>query len=131
MSYREKPVSYAILHALELPPRGGNTYFANQYLACETLPAETKRRLEGGLLIHDENYNSAGQLRKGFSEVTDPRAAPGARHPLFRTHPVTGKKALCLGRRRNAYIIGLPLEESERLPTARREASPSLQHSTR
>jgi taurine dioxygenase len=116
MSYRDTPVSYAALHALELPVSGGgNTYFANQYLAYDTLAPEIKARLAGRLLIHDETYNSAGQQRKGFREITDARDAPGARHPLFRTHPVTGKKALYLGRRRNGYILGLPLEESERL----------------
>ena len=115
MSYRDTPVSYAILHALEVPPAGGNTYFANQYLAYDTLPDATKRALEGKQIIHDETYNSGGQLRKGFREVTDPREAPGARHPVFRTHPVTGRKALYLGRRHNAYILGLPLAESERL----------------
>ena len=115
MSYRARPTSIAILHALEIPPSGGNTYFANQYLAYDTLPADVKQNLEGRLLIHDETYNSAGQLRKGFREVTDPRAAPGARHPIFRTHPATGRPALYLGRRRNGYIVGLPLEESEAL----------------
>lgn len=115
MSYRPQPVSYAILHSLEIPPAGGNTYFANQYLAYDTLSEELKRRLEGRLLVHDETYNSAGQLRKGFKEITDPREAPGAHHPLFRTHPISGRRALYLGRRRNGYIVGLPLEESERL----------------
>lgn len=115
MSYRDTPVSYAILHALEIPPEGGNTYFANQYLAYDTLPVDLKKKLEGKILVHDETYNSAGQLRKGFKEVTDPREAPGARHPVFRTHPETGRKALYLGRRRNGCILGLPLEESERL----------------
>jgi taurine dioxygenase len=115
MSYRARPCSYALLHALEVPPRGGNTHFANQYLAYEALDAEIKTRLEGKMLIHDETYNSEGQLRKGFSEVTDPREAPGAQHRIFRTHPFSGRKALYLGRRRNAYIIGLPLEESEHL----------------
>lgn len=115
MSYRPQPVSYAILHSLEIPPVGGNTYFANQYLAYDTLSEELKRKLEGKLLVHDETYNSAGQLRKGFKEITDPREAPGARHPLFRTHPISGRRALYLGRRRNGYIVGLPLEESERL----------------
>lgn len=115
MSYRPQPVSYAILHSLEIPPVGGNTYFANQYLAYDTLSDELKRKLEGRLLVHDETYNSAGQLRKGFKEITDPREAPGAHHPLFRTHPISGRRALYLGRRRNGYIVGLPLEESERL----------------
>jgi taurine dioxygenase len=115
MSYREVPISYAILNAVELPPSGGNTYFSNQYRAYEELSDELKIRLEGRMLIHDETYNSAGQMRKGFKEVTDPRQAPGARHPVFRTHPVTGRKALYLGRRLNGYIVGLPLEESEQL----------------
>ena len=115
MSYRDTPISYAILNAVELPPSGGNTYFANQYLAYDTLPKSLKQKLEGKILNHDETYNSAGQMRKGFKEVTDVREAPGARHPIFRTHPRTGKKALYLGRRFNAYIIGLPVEESERL----------------
>ena len=115
MSYRDTPVSYAILHALEIPPAGGNTYFANQHLAYDTLPGDLKRALDGKFIIHDETYNSGGQLRKGFREITDPREAPGARHPVFRVHPVTGKKALYLGRRRNACIIGLALDESEQL----------------
>ena len=115
MSYRETPISFAVLNAVELPPAGGNTYFANQYLAFDTLPEALKKKLDGRMIIHDETYNSAGQLRKGFKEVVDPRQAPGAHHPVFRTHPVTGRKALYLGRRLNAYIIGLPLEESERL----------------
>lgn len=115
MSYRPRPCTIAILHALEVPPAGGNTYFANQYLAYDALSDELKQKLGGLEVIHDETYNSAGQMRKGFKEVTDPREAPGARHKIFRTHPQTGRKALYLGRRRNAYIIGLPLEESERL----------------
>ena len=115
MSYRPRPCTIAILHALEVPPAGGNTYFANQYLAYDRLSDELKKKLEGLEVIHDETYNSAGQMRKGFKEVTDPRQAPGARHKIFRNHPHTGRKALYLGRRRNACIIGLPLDESERL----------------
>ena len=115
MSYRPRPCTIAILHALEVPPAGGNTYFANQYLAYDSLSDELNKKLEGLEVIHDESYNSAGQMRKGFKEVTDPRQAPGARHKIFRNHPHTGRKALYLGRRRNACIIGLPLDESERL----------------
>jgi taurine dioxygenase len=113
MSYREVPVSTAILYSLEIPPTGGDTYFANQYLAYETLPEQLKKRIDGRVLVHDETYNSAGQMRKGFTEVLDPRQAPGARHPIVRTHPITNKQALFLGRRRNGYIVGLSLEESE------------------
>ncbi len=115
MTYVETPPMAAILHALELPPSGGDTYWANMYLACESLPAALRRRIEGRKAIHDATYNSAGLTRKGYKDVTDPREAPGARHPLVRTHAETGRLCLFLGRRRNSYILGMPLEESEAL----------------
>ena len=85
------------------------------YLAYETLPEDLRRRIEGRFCRHDASRNGAGELRRGFGEVTDPRQAPGADHPIVRTHPVTGRRALFLGRRRNAYIQGLELEDSEEL----------------
>jgi taurine dioxygenase len=115
MTYVEKPPMASILHALEIPPAGGDTYWANMVLACETLPAELKRRIAGREAVHDATYNSAGIMRKGYKDVTDPRAAPGARHPLVRRHPETGRECLFLGRRRNSYVIGLDLNESETL----------------
>jgi taurine dioxygenase len=54
-------------------------------------------------------------MRKGYQDVSDPRSAPGARHPLVRRHPETGRECLFLGRRRNSYIVGLALDDSERL----------------
>jgi taurine dioxygenase len=104
-----------MLHALEvpLPEAGGNTYFANMLLAYETLPAELKRAAEGKIAVHDASTNSAGMLRKGYKPVTDVRETVGAHHPLVRTDPVSGRKALFLSRRPNAYVIGLPLAESE------------------
>lgn len=115
MTYVERPPMAAILHALELPPTGGDTYWANMYLAYETLPAEMRTRIAGRRAVHDATYNSAGQMRKGYSDVADPRRAPGARHPLVSTHPETARQCLFLGRRRNSYIEGLELEESEAL----------------
>ena len=115
MTYVERPPMAAILHALELPATGGDTYWANMYLAYETLPAEMKTRIAGRRAVHDATYNSAGQMRKGYSDVTDPRRAPGARHPLVSTHPETKRQCLFLGRRRNSYIEGLELAESEEL----------------
>ena len=115
LSYRMRPCSIALLHALEVPPAGGEIAFANQYLAYERLPADLKARIEGRMLLHDESRLNDGSLRKGHVEVTDPREATGAQHRIVRTHPDTRRKALYLGRRRNAYIIGLPLEESEAL----------------
>ena len=103
------------LFALEVPPAGGDTGFANMYLAFDTLPEDLRRQVEGRLCRHDSSRNSAGELSRGHSEVTDPRAAPGANHPIIRTHPLTSRKALFLGRRRNAYIQGLDLAASEAL----------------
>ena len=115
MSYNPEPPSASALYALEVPPAGGDTGFASMYLAYDTLPEALRRQVEGRFCRHDATYNSAGELRRGFSEVADPRHAPGADHPIIRTHPVTGRKAIFLGRRRNAYIQGLDLEASERL----------------
>ena len=115
MTYVERPPMAAILYAIEIPPAGGDTYWANMYLAYDTLPAGLKQRIEGREAVHDATYNSAGVMRKGYKDVIDPRDAPGARHPLVRTHPETGRKSLFLGRRRNSYVVGLELEESDRL----------------
>jgi taurine dioxygenase len=115
MSYNPEPPCASALYALEVPPSGGDTGFANMYRAYETMPDELRQQVEGRLCRHDSTYNSAGELRRGSSEVTDPREAPGADHPIIRTHPVTGRRALFLGRRRNAYILGLELQDSERL----------------
>ena len=115
MTYVDRPPMAAMLHALEVPPEGGDTYWANMYLAYETLPAKLKAAIDGRVAVHDATYNSAGLLRKGYKEISDPREAPGARHPLVRVHAETGRKCLYLGRRRNSHIVGLPLAESEAL----------------
>ena len=115
MSYLPDPPKASILFALEIPPSGGNTYFSSMYLAYESLPDELKRRVEGFSLKHDGTYNSGGYVRQGLTAVDDPVASPGALHPLVCTHPETKRRLLYLGRRRNAYIQGLPLSESESL----------------
>ena len=115
MSFNPEPPMGSALYALEVPPAGGDTGFANMYLAFDTLPEDLRRQVEGRLCRHDSSRNSAGELRRGQPEVSDPRAAPGADHPIIRTHPATGRKALFLGRRRNAYIHGLDLADSEAL----------------
>jgi taurine dioxygenase len=115
MTYNPRPPKGSCLYAVEIPPTGGGTHFANMYLAYETLPPELKRRADTLKCVHDASRNSAGELRQGFEDVTDPRKTVGAVHPVVRTHPVTGRKCLLLGRRRNAYLVGLPLDESEAL----------------
>lgn len=115
MSYNDEPPIASLLHAHEVPPAGGDTSFCNMYRAFETLPPALAARIAGLTCRHDSSRNSVGELRRGFAEVEDPRDAPGAVHPLVRTHPVTRRKALFLGRRRNASITGLALAESEAL----------------
>ena len=117
MTYVDVPPKAALLHALEVPPpeAGGNTYFANMFAAYEALPPELKRAAKGKIAVHDASRNSAGMLRKGYSEVTDIRQTVGAHHPLVRTDPKTGRRALFLGRRPNAYVLGLTVPESEDL----------------
>ena len=115
MTYVESPPRGAVLHALELPQTGGNTYFANMHLAYATLDESLKTRIGSLVAIHDASRNSAGMLRKGYAEIADVRDTPGARHPLVHTHPQSGKKCLFLGRRPNSYIVGLDVDESEAL----------------
>ena len=115
MSYVQEPPSASALYALEVPPEGGDTGFCNMYRAYETLPDGLRREIAGHLCRHDASRKSAGELRRGFVDASDPSQTIGAEHPLVRTHPVTGRKALFLGRRRNAYVPGLPLDASESL----------------
>ena len=117
MTYVDVPPKAAILHALEVPPpeAGDNTYFANMIAAYESLPADLKKAVDGRVAVHDASRNSAGMLRKGYKEVTDVRETVGAHHPMVRTDPKTGRKALFLGRRPNAYVPGLSVTESEAL----------------
>lgn len=115
MSYNEAPPMASALYALEIPPTGGETGFCNMYLAYENLPSALRKRVEGLQCKHDSSRNSTGGLRRGQPENTTPRDAPGAVHPLVLTHPVTGRNALFLGRRLNAYIVSLEPQESESL----------------
>ncbi len=115
MSYLPDPPKASILYALEVPQSGGATGFCNMYRAYEELPETLKRRIEGRRLKHDGTYNSGGYVREGVAPTDDPMTSPGTFHPLVYTHPETGRRALYLGRRRNAYVEGLSLPDSEAL----------------
>jgi taurine dioxygenase len=115
MSYLDDPPMASMLYAIEIPPKGGNTGFCNMYSAYEALPDALKRRAAELRIKHDGTYNSGGYLREGVTATDDPRTSPGAVHPLVCTHPESGRRCLYLGRRRNAYLLGLDLAESEAL----------------
>ena len=115
MTYLELPPKAGILYALEVPQNQGNTHFANMALAYSELPDRLKDQINDKILIHDSAHNSAGMLRKGYSEVSNPSNTPGARHPMVILDRSTNEKLLFLGRRPHAYILGLELQESENL----------------
>ena len=115
MSYLDMPPKASMLYSLEIPTSGGNTSFCSMYAIYDALPAELRERIAGLKIKHDGTYNSGGYVRQGVTPTDDPRTSPGALHPLVCTHPDTGRRMLYFGRRRNAYIGGLELAESEAL----------------
>jgi taurine dioxygenase len=115
MSYLEVPPMASMLYALEVPPVGGNTSFCSMYSVYQALPDTLKQRIANLTIKHDGTYNSGGYLRQGVTATDDPRTSPGAVHPLVCTHPANGRRMLYLGRRRNAYLMGLDVAESEAL----------------
>jgi len=114
-SFTETPISASLLHAIEVTAAGGETGFLNMYKAYEEMAPELAAKISGKYANHSKVHNSAGVRRPEFADVTDPSKAPGVKHPIVRTHPVTGRKCLYLGRRLNSYIFGLSLAESEKL----------------
>jgi len=115
MTYIEIPPPASVLLGVEIPPAGGDTYFADQYAAYDALPDALRTRVSELTIKHDAAHTSIGKLRPGFEPFDDPRDAPGAEHPIIHTHEETGRKALYLGRREWAYVPGLSLENSEKL----------------
>ncbi len=115
MTYVEIPPPASILLGVETPTEGGDTYFANQYAAYNSLPPTLRKRIATLTIKHDAAHTSIGKLRPGFEAFEDPRDAPGAIHPIVRQHDETGRFAIYLGRREWAYIPGLELKESETL----------------
>jgi taurine dioxygenase len=115
MSYLDMPPKASMLYSLEVPPTGGNTSFCTMYGIYEALPGKLKERIASLTIKHDGTYNSGGYVRQGVTATDDPRTSPGAVHPLVCIHPATGRRMLYLGRRRNAYLVGFELAESEAL----------------
>jgi taurine dioxygenase len=115
MSYQLDPPKASALYAIEVPAEGGDTSFCSMYAAWDQLADRLQRRIAELRVKHDGTYNSGGYVREGVTPTDDPRTSPGVLHPIVFVHPETGRRALYLGRRRNAYIEGLPLDESNAL----------------
>ena len=115
MTYVEDPPPASVLLSVEIPPTGGDTYFADQAAALRQLPIALREKVSTLSIKHDAAHTSIGKLRPGYDVFDDPRDAPGAEHPIVLTHPESGEEVLYLGRREWAYIPGLELDESEQL----------------
>ncbi|MGE0765886.1 MAG: TauD/TfdA dioxygenase family protein [Hyphomicrobiaceae bacterium] len=115
MSYNALPPKASLLYGVETPAVGGETYFYNLYTAYATLPERLKARIMGLSCKHDATRNSSGQLRQGFEESYRNEDRPGAIHPLAVEHPESGRISLYLGRRPNAWVVGLSDADSDAL----------------
>ena len=107
--YSERPYKYTFLYALELPTRGGNTMFSNMYKAYEAVPPELKERLRGKKALHIHEYNRAKQA----DSSGDISGIPHYAHPVFVTHPDTGRKTLFVDRLMTTRIEGVSPAESD------------------
>ena len=109
--HQERPAMASMLYALEVPSTGGNTLFANGYMAYETLPDGIKRRIEGRKALNAYDYDAAA-MKRGTRLA---EGVPSYVHPVVRTHPATGRKALYVNRLMTVRIEGLPAQESDEL----------------
>lgn len=112
-SYHAVPSLLTMLHGVEIPPVGGGTQFANTAMAYAALPDAMKARIAGLRAVHSWE---ASRINCGARPATEDqkRERPPVDHPIVRTHPVTGAKALYLGNHAG-HIIGLPHEEGAAL----------------
>ncbi len=112
-SYHVIPSFVTILHALEVPPAGGDTQYSNARLAYEALSTQMKARIEKLRVVHDW---TASRINSGTSPATEEqkRTRPPVTHPLVRTHPETGRKSLYLGVHAS-HIEGMPNADSAAL----------------
>ena len=115
MSYMDRPPPASVLYGLETPAEGGDTCYMSMYAVLDEMPEDLRREITGKILNHDSSYDSSGKLRATHATVRDVSAAPGARHPIVCAHPETGRAALYLGRRLNAYVVGETVADSEAL----------------
>ena len=110
VTWREKPSLGSILLAHEVPDCGGDTLFANMHLAYERLSKQMKRFCEGLTAVHDISRVFAKRLKKTPEELHE--KYPPMRHPVIRTHPETGERAIYVNNGFTSHVEGLSKEES-------------------
>ena len=109
--YYENPALGSTLYAMEIPDEGGNTLFANCRLAYEALDDGWKARLDGLRALHYYDYKRDPTLRP--SDINPD--APQWVHPVVRTHPETGRKAIYVNRLMTLWIEGIDRDESDEI----------------
>jgi len=118
VTWREIPSLGSVLRCLECPPVGGDTLFADMYAAYDGLSDAVKARIEGRTAVHDFAHFRNSLRKEGKSEAEIDafnRAYPMAEHPVVRTHPETGRKAIYVNAAFTQRIVGLEAEESAAL----------------
>jgi taurine dioxygenase len=121
MSYSRMIAFANVLYGIEIPHRDGkplgDTEFSNMHAAYEDLPADLKRRLDGMTVLHDFNKfwemmrREKGSTRPPLTEAQR-KAKPPVSHPIFLTHPITGRKVLYANPGYSMRINELPEKES-------------------
>lgn len=113
-SYFATPAKATLLHSIDIPSHGGRTWFCNMRAAYEALPDATKKRIDGLRAIHAYDTRRA-RNRPAARTAQEMAETPDVEHPLVRTHPDNGRKALYLNFNRLDRIVGLPRVESDAL----------------
>jgi taurine dioxygenase len=119
LSYKAIPSLGSMLHAQELPADGGDTLFANQHAAYDALPATLKSAVEGAHAEHSylakyAELQQRNPWRPNLTQAQIDEVVPAV-HPVVRTHPETGRRALFVSEHFTTRIIGLPETESRAL----------------
>lgn len=114
VSWREVPSLGSVLRAVEVPPVGGDTLFADMNAAYEGLPDDLKQRIDGAVAVHDFTQ-SFGAMMDAKTRAERQKEYPPAHHPVVRTHPVTGAKILYVNRIFTSHIVGMDVAESDAL----------------
>jgi len=111
VSYNPKPTKVIILRSRKIPPVGGDTMFSNMYAAYNELSDKYKTLLDGLIAIHESEHLYKGRYDDRGVNKNDIKT-PVAKHPLIRTHPITGKKAIYVNRTFTTGIEGMSKYES-------------------
>lgn len=113
VTWREKPSLGSILKAVEVPPVGGDTLFANMVMAYELLSDDVKELITGRVAVHDIARVFAGRLNKSAEELRE--RYPPMEHPIVRTHPETGESVLYVNTAFTSHIQDMEADESTEL----------------